>query len=79
MVHTRALGDRVKRGVGRRGLADDWDKFMFFEVHPKYSSFLEQIEAFAIRTFASLIENDVEMFPLNESGIKLVNRQLIGK
>jgi len=73
------LGDRVKKGVGRRGLANDWDKFMFFEVQPKYSNFLEQIEAFTIRAFASLISNDIGLFPLNENGVKLVNKQLIGE
>ena len=50
------LGDRVKKGVGRVGLDKEWDKFMFFEVHPDYSMFLEQIESFTIRAFASLIK-----------------------
>ncbi|MGD1055224.1 MAG: GIY-YIG nuclease family protein [Nitrososphaerales archaeon] len=73
------LGDRVKNGIGRVGLADDWDRFMFFEINPDYNAFIEQIEAFVIRTFASLLENNVGMAPLNEKGIKLVNKQLIGK
>ncbi len=71
------LGERVKVGEGRIGLANDWDRFMFFEINPEYNSFIEQIEAFVIRTFASLLENDVGMTPLNERNIKLVNRQLI--
>ena len=49
---------------------------MYFEVHPDYSMFLEQIEAFTIRTFASLIENDVGIKNLADKGIKLVNKQL---
>lgn len=71
------LEDRVKEGRGRIGLADDWDKFMFFEINPEYNAFIEQIEAFLILTFSSLLENDVGMVPLNEKNIKLVNRQLI--
>ena len=70
------LGDRVKEGKGRIGLANDWDKFMFFEIDPEYSAFIEQIEAFTIRTFASLIPNDVGMTPINEKNVKLVNKQL---
>lgn len=73
------LGDRVKKGVGRVGLSENWDKFMFFEIDPEYNPFIEQIEAFLIRTFASLIENDVGMIPLNDKDVKLVNRQLIRK
>jgi hypothetical protein len=52
---------------------------MFFELHPKYSTFLEQIEAFAIRTFSSLVDNDVRLIPLKEGDVRLVNKQLIGK
>jgi hypothetical protein len=73
------LGDRVKKDVGRLGLFDDWDRFMFFEINPEYNAFIEQIEAFLIRTFASLVRNDVGMTPLNDRDIKLVNRQLISK
>ncbi|MDP7465469.1 MAG: GIY-YIG nuclease family protein [Candidatus Marinimicrobia bacterium] len=70
------LGNRVKKGSGRVGLDSEWDKFMFFEVHPDYSMFLEQIESFTIRTFASLLENDVGIKNLPDKGVKLVNRQL---
>ena len=73
------LGDRVKGGEGRIGLADDWDRFMFFELNPDYNAFVEQIEAFLIRSFASIMENDVQVSPLKENGIKLVNKQLISK
>ena len=67
---------RVKKGSGRIGLDADWDQFMYFEVHPDYSMFLEQIEAFTIRSFASLIDNDVGIKNLVDKGIKLVNKQL---
>ena len=73
------LGDRVKKGEGRIGLADNWDKFMFFELNPDYNAFIEQIEAFLIRSFASVMENEVQVPPLKENGIKLVNKQLISK
>jgi hypothetical protein len=70
------LGERVKKGKGRIGLAEDWDRFMFFEIDPKYNAFIEQIEAFVIRTFSSLLENDVGTEPINEKNVKIVNRQL---
>lgn len=73
------FGDRVKSGVGRVGLPDDWDKFMFFEIDPDYSPFIEQIEAFAIRSFSALVENKVGIEPLKGSKVELVNRQLIRK
>lgn len=73
------FGARVKRGQGRQGLDSDWDKFMFYEIDPKFAVFIEQIEAFTIRVFASLLENSVGSLPLEGSKVKLVNRQLINK
>ncbi len=70
------MGDRVQQGKGRIGLDKDWDKFMFFEIHPEFSHFIEQIEAFTIRSFAALVDNDVDITPLVDRNIKLVNRQL---
>ena len=71
------FGGRVKVGeAAGRAIADDWDKFMFFELNPDYNAFTEQFEAFLIRSFASVLENDVRVSPLKESGIKLVNKQL---
>ncbi len=69
------LGSRVKEGEGRIGLLD-WDKFMFFEIDPMYTHALEEIEAYTIRTFASILDNDVKMIPLDNKVNKLVNRQL---
>lgn len=71
------LGDRVVRGQGRVGLRKDWDRFMFFEIHPEFNQLIEQIESFLIRTFASIIENEVKMVPLGDNRIRLVNRQLL--
>jgi len=73
------LGDRVKAGEPRVGLAPDWDRFMFFEINPDYNAFVEQIEAFVIRSFAAILENDVGVPPLSVEKIKLVNRQLVEK
>ena len=70
------LGDRIKKGKGREGLDDNWDKFMFFELNPDYSAFVEQIETFSIRIFSSILKNDVGIKELNDKDIKLVNRQL---
>ena len=70
------MGERVQKGKGRIGLDEDWDKFMFFEIHPEFSHFIEQIEAFTIRSFAALMENDVDITPLVDRNVKLVNRQL---
>jgi hypothetical protein len=70
------LGQRVKKGVGRIGLKKDWDKFMWFEINPDYNMFLEELEHFLIRTFASILKNDVDIEPIINSKIKLVNRQL---
>lgn len=70
------LGDRVKKGAGRIGLDKDWDWFMYFEIDPEYNAFIEQIEAFTIRAFASLLPNQVGSKPLEDKEIKLVNRQL---
>lgn len=50
---------------------------MFFEINPEYNAFVEQIEAFVIRTFAALLTNEVGMTPLNDRDVALVNRQLI--
>ena len=70
------FGDRVKKGQGRVGLDKDWDKFMYFEINPQFAMFLEQIEMFSIRLFASIIENEVGIKELKDKSIKLVNRQL---
>lgn len=70
------FGNRVKKGSGRVGLDADWDKFMFFEIDPEYARQLEQIETFAIRILATVLENDVGTKPIKEHLERLVNRQL---
>ncbi len=73
------FGDRVRAGVGRVGLDSDWDKFIYFEVDPEFSPFIEQIEAFTIRALSSLLPNDCGVSPLQDRNIKLVNRHLLSK
>lgn len=70
------FGSRVKKGKGRVGLKSDWDKFMWFEINPDYNVFLEELEHFLIRTFASVLENQLDLEPIIDSKVELVNRQL---
>lgn len=70
------FGSRVQKGKGRVGLKSDWDKFMWFEINPEYNMFLEELEHFLIRTYASILENQLSIKPIIKSKIELVNRQL---
>lgn len=70
------FGERVQKGKGRVGLKSDWDKFMWFEINPEYNMFLEELEHFLIRTFASTLNNQLDLEPIIKSKIELVNRQL---
>ena len=49
---------------------------MWFELNPDYNMFLEELEHFLIKTFAAILENDLDIEPVIESQVKLVNRQL---
>ena len=74
------FGERVKKGKGRLGLDDDWDKFMFFELDPELSSLIYQLEDFGIRLFSSIMENEVGVKPLkSKSNLKLVNKASLRK
>lgn len=70
------FGARVQKNKGRVGLKSDWDKFMWFEINPDYNMFLEELEHFLIRTFASTLNSQLDVEPIIDSKIKLVNRQL---
>lgn len=70
------FGDRVQKGEGRVGLSSQWDKFMWFEINPEYNMFLEELEHFLIRAFASTLKNQLDIEPIIDSKIELVNRQL---
>lgn len=43
---------------------------------PEYNMFLEELEHFLIRTFASTLKNQLDIEPIIDSKIELVNRQL---
>ena len=70
------LGARVQKNKGRVGLKADWDKFMWFEINPEYNMFLEELEHFLIRTFASTLKNQLDIEPIITGKVELVNRQL---
>ena len=50
--------------------------FMFFELNPDYNAFIEQIEMYSIRLFASILKNQVGIKELSDKSITLVNKQL---
>lgn len=70
------FGNRVQKNKGRVGLKHDWDHFMWFEINPDYNIFIEELEHFLIRTFASILTNQFDIEPIIDSQIELVNRQL---
>ena len=71
-----SIWDEYNKAAGRVGLDSDWDKFMFFELNPNYNVFIEQIEMYSIRLFASILKNQVGIKELNDKNIVLVNKQL---
>ena len=72
------FGNRVKKGQGRSGLAKDWDQFMFFELNPKFSFSLKQLEDFAIRLFSTILENNLGVKPIKNKS-KLGNKAPLRK
>ena len=70
------FGNRVQKNKGRVGLKNDWDHFMWFEINPDYNIFIEELEHFLIRTFASILTNQFDIEPIIDSQIELVNRKL---
>ena len=45
----------------------DCEKFIVFEINPEYNMFIEELEHFLIRTFASILNNDVDIEPIIKS------------
>jgi hypothetical protein len=70
------FGKRIKKDRGRVGLKNNWDKFIWFEINPAYNQFIEELEHFLIRTFASIMKNSLNIEPVVDNAIELVNRQL---
>ena len=69
------FGDRVKENSSRVAM-EEFDSFLFFELHPEYSFLLDEIENYSIRLFASIFSNLVNVKGLNVDKIKLVNKQI---
>lgn len=70
------LANRVKAGIGRVGMANDWNRCMFFEISPAYAHLLPKIENFAIRALSTVLRNDLKVVPIADRDIRLVNRHL---
>ena len=69
------LGDRVKEKSSRVAM-DEFDSFLFFELHPEYSFLLDEVENYSIRLFASIFSNLVKVKGLDLDKMKLVNKQI---
>jgi len=55
---------------------EEFDSFLFFELHPEYSFLLDEVENYSIRLFASIFSNLVNVKGLNVDKMKLVNKQI---
>jgi hypothetical protein len=69
------FGDRVKENSSRVAM-EEFDSFLFFELHPEYSFLLDEVENYSIRLFASIFSNLVNVKGLNVDKMKLVNKQI---
>jgi len=74
------FGKRVNKGKEHQGIAEGWDRFMFFELDPEFIQLykLELLEDFAIRLFTSILENNYNVMQLN-SEPELVNEAPLRK
>lgn len=71
------LEQRIKAGKGRVGMPADWDKFKYFELNPKYSYLLDDIEMHSLKLITSILKNDLGVQELSEQSIEVVNKQLV--
>ena len=55
---------------------DEFDSFLFFELHPEYSFLLDEVENYSIRLFATIFSNMVNVKGLNLNNMRLVNKQI---
>ena len=69
------FGDRVKENSSRVAM-DEFDRFLFFELHPEYSFLLDEVENYSIRLFASIFSNLVKVKGLDMDKMELVNKQI---
>lgn len=69
------FGNRVTEKSSRVGLKT-YDRFLFFELNPKYDSLLDNLENFSIKLLASLFTNLVNIKGLDLDQMTLVNKQI---
>ena len=70
-----SFGNRVNDKSTRVAM-DEFDSFLFFELHPEYSFLLDEVENYSIRLFATIFRNLVNVKGLNFDHMKLVNKQI---
>ena len=70
-----SFGNRVNDKSTRVAM-DEFDSFLFFELHPEYSFLLDEVENYSIRLFATIFSNLVNVKGLNLNSMRLVNKQI---
>ena len=70
-----SFGNRVNDKSTRVAM-DEFDSFLFFELHPEYSFLLDEVENYSIRLFATIFSNLVNVKGLNLDRMTLVNKQI---
>lgn len=68
------LGSRLK--TEKRVMLDTYDRFMFFEVNPEHSIFVETLEDYTIRFLASIFLNHVNVKGIKLNSLTLVNKSI---
>ena len=69
------FGNRVNDKSTRVAM-NEFDSFLFFELHPEYSFLLDEVENYSIRLFATIFSNLVNVKGLNLDRMTLVNKQI---
>jgi hypothetical protein len=69
------FGNRVNDKSTRVAM-NEFDSFLFFELHPEYSFLLDEVENYSIRLFATIFSNMVNVKGLNLNNMRLVNKQI---
>ena len=70
-----SFGNRVNDKSTRVAM-NEFDSFLFFELHPEYSFLLDEVENYSIRLFATIFSNMVNVKGLNLNNMRLVNKQI---
>ena len=68
------LGNRLK--TEKRTMLDTYDRFMFFEVNPDHSIFVDTLEDYTIRFLASIFLNHVNVKGMKLDSLTLVNKSI---